>query len=449
MAGAATGGSALSHLEGSLSGRRYPADELAGLDPEDGRPLLARYDLEAAARTLTPEALATRRTGGMWRWRELLPVRAPAGAIHLGEGATPLIPAPRLGRALGAPGLELKAEGLNPTGSFKARGMSAAVSRARELGASALVVPSAGNAGGALAAYAAAAGLPATVVVPSDAPAANRVEAAACAARVVLVDGLIDVCGRLAGRIARETGAFDLSTLREPYRAEGKKTLGLELAEDGGWRLPNVVVYPTGGGTGIVGMWKAWEELEAMGLIGAERPRIVSVQAEGCAPLVRAWEAGERFARPWPDARTRAAGIRVPTAVGDFLVLDAVRASGGAVVAVPEEEIDRAQRLAGALGGGYVAPETGAALAAVPVLRERGLAAPDDRVVVFDCGIGHKYPPPPGLPDPPRVEASEVDWVELDALLGPTRSASTPAGTPRPPARAASCRGRRGRSAPA
>src|SRR5215213_3010839 len=395
--------SALTHLEGSASGETYDADRLTGPDPADGRPLLARYDLERAGATLTREALAARRAGGLWRWAELLPLRDPARRIHLGEGATPLLEAPRLGRELGVPGLRVKAEGLNPTGSFKARGMAAAVSRAAELGATGLVAPSAGNAGGALAAYGAAAGLPVTVVMPSDVPAVNREEALATGSRVLLLDGLIDECGAVARRIAHETGAFDVSTLKEPYRVEGKKTMGLELAEDLGWTLPDAIVYPTGGGTGLVGMWKAFEELEALGLIGRERPRMVSVQAEGCAPIVRAFEAGERTAERWEDAATRAGGLRVPAAVGDMLILDALRASGGTAVAVSEEALTEAQGLAGRLMGSYVAPESGAALAAVRALRDRGDLGGGESVVVFDCGIGQKYPPPPGLPEPERV----------------------------------------------
>src|SRR5215218_5062431 len=412
--------SALTHLEGSASGRTYDADRLAGLDPADGRPLLARYDLERAAATLTRDALSARRAGGLWRWAELLPVRDPAHRIHLGEGATPLLAAPRLGRELGLPGLRVKAEGLNPTGSFKARGMAAAVSRAAELGATALTAPSAGNAGGALAAYGAAAGLPVTVVMPSDVPAVNREEARAMGARVLLHDGLIDECGAIAREIAAETGAFDVSTLKEPYRVEGKKTMGLELAEDLGWRLPDVIVYPTGGGTGLVGMWKAFAELEALGLIGQERPRMVAAQAEGCAPIVRAHEAGERFAEPFENAETRAAGIRVPSAVGDFLILQALRESGGTAVAVDEGSIAGMQLVAGRLGAGYVSPESAAALAALPELRDRGEVARDEEVVVFDCGIGQKYPPPPGLPDPPIVDPSDYDPQQLvQQLLGP------------------------------
>ena len=389
--------SALTHLEGSASGETYDADQLIGLDPADGRPLLARYDLERAGATLTREALAARRAGGLWRWAELLPVRDPEHRLHLGEGATPLLHAPRLGRELGVPGLRIKAEGLNPTGSFKARGMAAAVSRAAELGATALVAPSAGNAGGALAAYGAAAGLPVTVVMPRDVPAVNRDEAAVMGARVLLHDGLIDECGAVAREIAAETGAFDVSTLKEPYRVEGKKTMGLELAEDLGWALPDVVVYPTGGGTGLVGMWKAFAELEALGLIGSERPRMVSVQAEGCAPIVRAFETGAETAERWEGAATRAGGLRVPAAVGDKLILAALRESGGTAIAVSEEALTEAQGLAGRLMGSYVAPESGAALAAVRALVERGDVGAAENVVVFDCGIGQKYPPPPGL----------------------------------------------------
>ena len=295
------------------------------------------------------------------------------------------------------PRLLIKAEGLNPTGSFKARGMAVAVSRAIELGATGLVAPSAGNAGGALAAYGAAAGVPVTVVMPTDVPAVNRDEALAMGARVLLLDGLIDACGAVARRLAAEEGLFDLSTLREPYRVEGKKTMGLELAEQLGWRLPDVIVYPTGGGTGLVGMWKGFAELEALGLIGPARPRMVAVQAEGCAPIVRAFERGERTAEPWRDAATRAAGLRVPAAVGDMLILDALRESGGTAVAVSEDALTDAQLRAGRLQGAYVAPETGAALAAVDALRGRGELDADEQVVVFDCGIGQKYPPPPGL----------------------------------------------------
>jgi threonine synthase len=410
-------GSTLTHLEGALSGATYPSGVPANLDPADGRPLLARYDLERAARTLTVESLAGRRTGGMWRWAELLPVRDWGRVVSLGEGDTPLLPQPGLGKALGVPRLHTKAEGLNPTGSFKARGMSAAVSRNMELGATSFIAPSAGNAAGALAAYGAAAGAGVTVVVPADAPPATRDEALVMGARLVLVDGLISDCGRIASSLAETLGAFDVSTLKEPYRVEGKKTMGLELAEQRGWRLPDVIVYPTGGGTGLVGMWKAFAELEAMDLIGPERPRMIAAQAEGCAPIVRAFEAGERFAEPFENARTRAAGIRVPSAVGDFLILQALRESGGTAVAVDEGSIAEMQLLAGRLGAGYVSPESAAALAAVPELRDRGEVARDEEVVVFDCGIGQKYPPPPGLPDPPLIDPSDYDPQRLARQL--------------------------------
>lgn len=418
MADAENTGSTLTHLEGSLSKEVYSAETLSRLDPADGRPLLARYDLDAAGSTLTTESLARRRTGGMWRWSELLPVRQRRHVTFLGEGDTPLLPAPRLQRELGIARISIKAEGLNPTGSFKARGMSAAVSRAIELGATSFIVPSAGNAAGALAAYGSAAGMPVTVLMPVDAPTANQAEVASMGARLILVQGLISDCGRIAGKIAERTGAFDVSTLKEPYRLEGKKTMGLELAEACEWQLPDVIVYPTGGGTGLIGMWKAFDELEALGLIGPERPRMVSVQSEGCAPIVEAYRTGKQHADPWPDAKTRASGIRVPSAVGDFLILNAVRRSEGAAVAVDEHSISEMQILAGRLGAGYVSPESAAAFAAVQDLRGAGeIIERDSHVVVFDTGVGHKYPPPPELPEAPVVDPDRVD---VDALVNAT-----------------------------
>ena len=409
-----TTGSVLDHLEGPLSGSKYAADELATVDPADSRPLLARYDLELAARTLAPGSLQSRRpVGDMWRWAELLPVRQWSYVVSLGEGGTPLLPQQRLGGTLDVPNLHTKAEGLNPTGSFKARGMAAAVSRAVELGVTSFVAPSAGNAAGALAAYGAAAGAEVTVFVPEDSTPASQHEVLVMGGRLVLVDGLISDCGKVAAAVAGRTDAFDVSTLKEPYRVEGKKTMGLELAEQLGWRLPDVVVYPTGGGTGLVGMWKAFAELEALGFIGPERPRMVSVQAEGCAPIVRAFERGDRFAEPWEDARTRASGIRVPSAVGDFLILEALRESGGTAIAVDEGSIADMQMLAGRLGAGYVSPESAAALAAVPELRSRGEVGRDEEVVVFDCGIGQKYPPPASLPEFPEVDPADYDLERL------------------------------------
>ena len=406
-------GSTFTHLQGALSRERYPADELIGLDPMDGRPLLARYDIERAARTLTEKSLGERWTGGLWRWAELLPVRDGSNVVYLGEGDTPLLSQSRLGEALSVPRLATKAEGLNPTGSFKARGMAVAVSRAVELGVTSFAAPSAGNAAGALAAYGAAAGAKVTVLTPVDATLVNKEEVLVMGARLILVRGLISDCGKISASLAGKIGAFDVSTLKEPYRVEGKKTMGFELAEQRGWRLPDVIVYPTGGGTGLVGMWKAFEELEAIGLIGSERPRMVSVQSEGCAPIVRAFQSGERFAKPWQNAQTRASGIRVPSAVGDFLILDALRQSGGTAVSVGEDSISEMQTFAGRMGAGYVSPESAAGLAAVPVLRDRGEIGRDDEVVVFDCGIGQKYRPPQGLPEPPVVDPADLD---MDAL---------------------------------
>ena len=403
-------GSALSHLQGAQSGRSYAADSLTGLDPADGKPLLARYDLATAANTLSRPSVATRAVGGLWRWRELLPVRSWEFVVHMGEGSTPLAPARRIGPQLGLSNLLLKQESMNPTGSFKARGMAVAVSRAMELGARHLVAPSAGNAGGALAAYAAAAGANATVVMPSDSPAVNQTEVLIAGANLILLDGLISDCGRLARLIADSLGAFDLSTLKEPYRVEGKKTMGFELAEQLGWRLPDAIVYPTGGGTGLVGMWKAFDELEAIGLIGADRPRMFSVQAEGCAPIVRAFEEGKRFAAAWGNASTAAAGIRVPSAVGDFLILDCLRESKGAAIAVPESELTRMQGWLAAAGAGYLSLETAAAVAGVAELLERRRIDHNDVVVVFDTGAGFKSEPPRDLLSPLRVPNDPDKW---------------------------------------
>ncbi|GAC1506096.1 MAG: threonine synthase [Candidatus Dormibacteraceae bacterium] len=402
--------SALSHLEGALSGRTYDADRLIGVDPADGKPLLARYDALSAASTLTAASVAKRAIGGLWRWHELLPVRRWEFVVHIGEGSTPLEPARRFGRLFGLSDLLLKRESLNPTGSFKARGMAVAVSRAVELGASHLVAPSAGNAGGALAAYAAASGVSATVVMPSDSPAVNQTEVLIAGANLILLDGLISDCGRLARLVADRLGAFDMSTLKEPYRVEGKKTMGFELAEQLGWRLPDAIVYPTGGGTGLVGMWKAFDELQAIGLVGADRPRMFSVQAEGCAPIVRAFEEGKRFAQAWDNATTTAAGIRVPSAIGDFLILDCLRESKGAAIAVPERDLTRMQGRLAAEGAGYLSLETAAAVAAVPMLVEAQRIDRNDVVVVFDTGAGFKSAPPHDLIPPVHVPNDPGKW---------------------------------------
>jgi len=409
--------STLSHLEGALSGRTYDADHLIGLDPSDSKPLLARYDLPNAASTLTAEAVARRAAGGLWRWHELLPVRNWEFVVHMGEGSTPLEPARRLGTELGLSNLLLKKESLNPTGSFKARGMAVAVSRAVELGAIDLVAPSAGNAGGALAAYAAASGVSATVVMPSDSPAINQAEVMIAGANLILLDGLISDCGRLARLIADRLGAFDMSTLKEPYRVEGKKTMGFELAEQLGWRLPDAIVYPTGGGTGLIGMWKAFAELQAIGLIGADRPRMFSVQAEGCAPIVRAFEEGKRFAQTWDNASTSAAGIRVPSAVGDFLILDCLRESKGAAIAVPERDLAGMQGRLAEAGAGYLSLETAAAVAAGPMLLEAKRIDRNEVIVVFDTGAGFKSEPPRDLVAPVRVPNDPDKWEGVLAHL--------------------------------
>ena len=306
----------------------------------------------------------------------------------MGEGGTPLHDAPRLARAFGHDRLLIKDEGLNPTGSFKARGLAMAVARARELGATTVAIPSAGNAAAAMAAYAARAGMPAVVAMPADAPPAMPAQCQAYGAKVLLVNGLIDDCGKVIRAGAAAFGWCDVSTLREPYRAEGKKTMGIEVAEQLGWRLPDAMIYPTGGGTGIVGMWKAFAELEAMGLIGPQRPRMIAVQAAGCAPIVRAFNTGDRYAERWANAATVAAGLRVPAAIGDYLILDAIRASGGTAITVTDDELREGMMLASRWEGLFVSPESGAAVVAARKLRERGFLQPDDLTVIFATGSG-------------------------------------------------------------
>ena len=380
----------VTHLECALCGKAYEARRLHNLCTECGRPLLVRYDLAAAARTLTRESLQGRRAD-LWRYAEVLPVEREENIVSLGEGWTPLLTAERLGASLGMRHLFIKDESQQPTQSFKARGMTAAVSMAKELGVEKLAVPSAGNAAGALAAYAARAGLEAHIFMPDDTPRANVVECEQTGARVTLMKGLITDCGAEVGRRKEREGWFDVSTLKEPYRVEGKKTLGYELAEQSDWELPDVIVYPTGGGTGLVGMWKAFDEMEAMGWIGSQRPRMVSVQSEGCAPIVRAFEEGQRFADEFENAATVASGLRVPKAVGDFLILDALRASKGAAVAVSDAELLAAVGEIGAAEGLFVAPEGAACLPALRKLLERGEVRRDERVVLFNTGAGVKY----------------------------------------------------------
>ncbi len=380
----------LTHLECSFCGQAMSADHLATTCPDCGKVLLARYDLDAA-RAMTPQVLATR-PWTMWRYEELLPVREAANIVTLGEGGTPLLAAPRLGDAFGLERLLVKDEGQNPTGSFKARGLAMAVSKARELGATTIAMPSAGNAAAAMTACAARAGIAAIVAMPADTPPMMRAECEAFGAEVILVDGLIDDCGKLIREGAAKHGWYDISTLREPYRAEGKKTMGLEIAEQLGWRLPDAIIYPTGGGTGIVGMWKAFAELEAIGLIGSRRPKMIVVQAAGCAPLVQAYDAGERHAPRFPNAQTIAPGIRVPAAIGDYLILDAVRASGGTALTVSDDEIREGMHHAARLEGMLVSPESGAAVIAARNLRERGFLAQDDETVIFATGSGLLHP---------------------------------------------------------
>ncbi|HKO99214.1 MAG TPA: threonine synthase [Pyrinomonadaceae bacterium] len=380
----------VSHLECAACNLKHEARRLHNLCRECGKPLLVRYDLEAAARSLTKESLKSRRTD-LWRYREVLPVENEDNIVSLGEGLTPLLQTEQLGQRLGIDKLFIKDESQNPTQSFKARGMSAAVSMAKELGAQKLAVPSAGNAAGALAAYAARAGIECFIFMPRDTPRANVIECEQTGAHVTLMDGLITDCGAEVARRKDAEGWFDVSTLKEPYRVEGKKTLGYELAEQLDWRLPDVIIYPTGGGTGLIGMWKAFDEMERMGWIDSKRPRMVTVQASGCAPIVRAFEEGKRFADEFPNASTVASGLRVPRAIGDFLILDAIKESGGTAIAVSDDELIKATREIGATEGLFCAPEGAACLPALRRLIDSGQIKPDDSVVLFNTGAGVKY----------------------------------------------------------
>ncbi len=380
----------LTDLECTFCGSRYPADRPIRTCTECGKVLYPRYDLDAARRYFDRASLPGR-PPNMWRYFEVMPVIDESNVVTLGEGFTPLLRAERLGREMGAPNILIKDEGVNPTASFKARGLSAAVSKARELGLTKLTMPSAGNAGGALAAYAARAGIEAHVYMPKDVPEANRAEAVTAGAHVTLVDGLISDAGAISRRMAAEHGLFDVSTLQEPYRVEGKKTMGYELAEQLGWTLPDAIVYPTGGGTGIVGFWKAFEEMEQLGWTDGQRPRMYSVQPEGCAPIVRAFHQGKRFAEPWQDAHTLAAGMRVPAAIGDYLMLDALRESGGGAVAVTDEDILQWVPKVSSLEGIFVCPEGAATAAALAKLLQDGTVSPNETVLLLNTGSGLKY----------------------------------------------------------
>ena len=384
----------VSHLECSLTGRRYEAGRVHGLS-EAGRPLLVRYDLAAMAQAMGRRQMPRPDEPGFWRYAAMLPVTRAENRVSLGEVVTPLIALDRVAAALGTqPGRAVvKDEGRLPTGSFKARGLALAVSMAKELGIDHLAVPTNGNAGAALAAYARRAGRKATVLCPADTPEINVREIRQLGADTWLVNGLINDCGRIIGG-KEAVGWFDVSTLKEPYRIEGKKTMGLELAEQMGWRLPDVIFYPTGGGTGLIGMWKAFQELQALGWLDGPPPRMVAVQASGCAPIVRAWEQGLEHAPLWEGAHTVAAGIRVPVAIGDFLVIRAVRESGGFCLAVTDEAITKARALVAAADGLLLCPEGAATVAGYQRALAEGLVQPEEKVVLFNCAIGIKYPLP-------------------------------------------------------
>ncbi|GAA3895636.1 threonine synthase [Sphingomonas limnosediminicola] len=376
------------HLECSLTGERYEAGRVHNLS-KAGKPLLVRYDIAAARRTLTRQSVADR-VPGMWKWRELLP--HDGEPVSLGEPETPIIALTNTAARDGASTLLVKDEGRLPTGSFKARGLAMAVTMAKQFGVERIGMPTNGNAGAALAAYGARAGIETVVICPSETPEINVTETAAYGARVYVADGQIDECGALVGKGAAEGLWFDCSTLKEPYRLEGKKVMGFELAEQLGWEVPDAIFYPTGGGTGLIGMWKAFDELEKAGLIRSKRPRMYAIQAEGCAPMVRAFERGDEFAERWEHAATVATGIRVPKAVGDFLILRAVRESGGAAIAVPEGAILQAVDDAARDDGFLFCPEGGAVLAGWRQALQRGLVRHDERVLLFNCANGNKYP---------------------------------------------------------
>jgi threonine synthase len=396
----------VAHLECSLTGERYEAGRVHNLS-KAGKPLLVRYDIDAARGTLTRESIAARQPG-MWKWRELLPYEGDP--VSLGEPETPILPLPKTAARSGASNLLVKDEGRLPTGSFKARGLAMAVTMAKQFGIERIAMPTNGNAGAALAAYGAAAGIETVVICPAETPLTNVTETASYGARVYVADGQIDECGALVGKGAAQGLWFDCSTLKEPYRLEGKKVMGFELVEQLGWEVPDAIFYPTGGGTGLIGMWKAFDELEAVGLIGPKRPRMYAVQAEGCAPMVRAFEQGEEFAERWENPATVATGIRVPKAVGDFLILRAVRESGGAAIAVSEDAILKAVEDAAHDDGFLFCPEGGTVLAAWRKALSDGLVRDDERVLLFNCANGNKYP----LPDrSKRLTLAGADPADL------------------------------------
>jgi len=399
----------VTHLECSLTGERYPADTLHGLS-KAGKPLLVRYDLEALAKSVTKAHIASR-IPEFWRYREFLPIRRAENVVRLGEVMTPILPLTKTAKRLGATDLMVKDEGRLPTGSFKARGLALAVAMAKELGVTRMAMPTNGNAGAALAAYCSRAGIETYIFCPDDTPEVNVREIALQGGKTFLVNGLIDDCGKIVGAGKDQMNWFDTSTLKEPYRIEGKKTMGLELAEQLGWEVPDVILYPTGGGTGLIGMWKAFDELGKIGWIGKKRPRMIAVQAAGCAPMVRAFEQGEEFAQRWEDAHTYAAGIRVPAAVGDFLILRAVRESDGFATAVNDDEIAAGLAEVAQNDGVLMCPEGAATYAAYKKELKSGRIDPKERALLFNCATGLKYPmPAAGM----RIDITKpVDYAAL------------------------------------
>lgn len=404
--------SALSHLECSRTGERYDADVIQGVSAA-GVPLLARYDLERVAASVTPAEIASR-PPTLWRYHEVLPVRDAANVVSMGEGMTPLMPLPSYGAAIGVPKLMMKDEGLIPTGTFKARGAAVGVSRALELGVRGVAMPTNGNAGAAWAVYAARAGLTSMIAMPVDAPAITRAECVAAGSELYLVNGLIGDAGKLVNAAVGERDGFqEVSTLKEPYRLEGKKTMGYEIAEQMGWRVPDVILYPAGGGVGLIGIYKALLEMRELGWIGDKLPRLVAVQAEGCAPIVRAFESGADVSEPFPDARTVAFGITVPKALGDFLVLEAVRETGGTAIAVSDEDLLAEQLELAAREGTFICPEGAACAAAAKRLRASGWLGDDDVTVVLNTGMGLKYP---------ETVTVDVPTLEIDARIPAPRA---------------------------
>ncbi len=401
----------VTHLESALDGTHLPAKQVQTLHRD--RPLWVRYDLDAVGRAVTRDNLRGREAS-LWRYRELLPYADEREVVSLGETMTPLVRCPQLGKRYGLKGLFIKDESRLPTGSFKSRGLAMAITMAKQFGLKRLAIPTAGNAGGALAAYAARAGIEAFVFMPEDTPATNQYECQLAGARTFLVPGLITDCGKIVREGKERLGWFDMSTLKEPYRIEGKKTMGLELAEQLEWRLPDVILYPTGGGTGLIGMWKAFAELAQLGwLENDKRPRMVAVQSDGCAPIVRAFERGDRFAEPFLGAATIASGIRVPAAVGDFMILDAVRESGGRAVSVPEQRLRAWMTLGMQNEGLAICPEAAACLGALEQLRNEHWIRPDDHVVIFNTGAAQKYPEAMHVALPRIADPANIDWEAI------------------------------------